>query len=67
VAKELVTSALDREDKRYNRELEVQDKPMDPGAVQHLITTYGNLIAAEAALGELFVHIKENAQSRWCD
>jgi hypothetical protein len=64
VAKELVTSALDREDKRYNRELDTKNKPMDPGAVQHLITIYGNLTAAEAALGELFVHIKEKARNR---
>jgi hypothetical protein len=64
VAKELVTSALDREDKRYNRELDTKNKPMDPGAVQHLITNYGNLTAAEAALGALFVHIKEKARNR---
>jgi hypothetical protein len=64
VAEELVTSALDREDKRYNRELDTKYKPMDPRAVQHLITIYGNLMAAEAALGELLVHIKEKAWSR---
>jgi len=63
VAKELVTSALTREDKRYNRELEGKNKPMDQGAVQHLITIYGNLVAAEAALAELFVHIKDKARN----
>ena len=63
VARELVTSALTREDKRYNRELDGKNKPMDQGAVQHLITVYGNLVAAEAALTELVVHIKEKARS----
>ncbi len=63
VAKELVTSALTREDKRYNRELDGKNKPMDQGAVQHLITVYGNLVAAEAALTALVVHIKEKARS----
>lgn len=63
VARELVTSALTREDKRYNRELDGKGKPMDQGAVQHLITIYGNLVAAEAALAELFVHIKELARN----
>ena len=62
VARELVTSALTREDKRYNRELDGKNKPMDQGAVQHLITVYGNLVAAEAALTELVVHIKEKAR-----
>ena len=63
VAKELVTSALEREDKRYTRELDEKNKPMDQGAVQHLITVYGNLVAAEAALTGLVVHIKEKARS----
>ena len=59
VAKELVTSALTREEKRYKREL---DGIVDQGAVQHL-TDYGNLVAAEAALTELVVRIKEKARS----
>ena len=59
VAKALVTSTLEREGQRYNRELDGKNKPMDQGAVQHLITVYGNLVAAEAALTELVVHIKE--------
>ena len=63
VAKDLVDSALRREDQRYNRELEGKDKPIDQGAVQHLITTYGNLVAAEAALAELLVHIREKARN----
>ena len=61
VAKESVTSALTREDRRYNQELDRKNKAMDQGAVQHLITSYGNLVAAEAALTELAVHIKEKA------
>ena len=62
VAKELVTSALAREDQRYNRELDGKNKPMDQGTVQHLITGYGNLVAAEAALTALVAHIKEMAR-----
>ena len=64
VAKELVTSALAREDQRYNRELDGKDKPTDHEAVEHLITVYGNLVAAEAALAALaalVVPIKEKA------
>ena len=59
VAKELVTSALKREDNRYERELEGKSKPMDVGTVQHLIAMYGNLVAAEEALKELFVRVKD--------
>ena len=61
VAKELVTSVLAREDMRYNRELDGKDEPMDQAVVQHLITVYGNLVAAEAAMTALVVHIKEKA------
>ena len=64
VARGLVTTTLAREDKRYERELKAKNRPMDQGAVQHLITLYGNLVAAEAALGELFVHIKDKARSK---
>ena len=64
VAMELVTTTLEREDRRYNRELEGKNKPMDQRAVRHLITLYGNLVAAEAALGEVLVHIKEMARSK---
>ena len=63
VAKELVTSTLEREDKRYNRELDGKNKPMDQAAVQHVILVYGNLVAAEAALTALVDHIKEKARS----
>ena len=59
VAKELVTSALEREDNRYERELEGKTKPMDVEMVRHLIVMYGNLVAAEAALRELFICVKE--------
>jgi len=63
VAKELVTSALEREDNRYKRELEGKNKPVDQGTVQHLIAIYGNLVAAEEALRELFIRV-EGFQSR---
>ena len=63
VAKELVTSALEREDNRYKRELEGKNKPVDQGTVQHLIAIYGNLVAAEEALKELFIRV-ESLQSR---
>ena len=63
VAKELVKFALTREEKRYNRELDGKNKPMDQGAVQHLITGYGNLVASEAALTALVVHIKDKVRS----
>ena len=63
VARELVTYTLAREDQRYNRELDGKNKSIDQGAVQHLITGYGNLVAAEAALTTLVVHIKETAGS----
>ena len=53
VAKDLVTSAFEREDKRYQRELDGQKKPVDEGTVQHLTAIYGNLVAAEEALREL--------------
>ena len=63
VGKDLVTSALEREDKRYKRELEGKNKPMDQEVVQHLIASYGNLIAAEEALRELFIRV-EGLQAR---
>ena len=63
VAKELVTSALEREDNRFKRELEIKSKPVDQGTVQQHITMYGNLVAAEEALRELFTRA-EGLQSR---
>jgi len=63
VAKDLVTSALERENYRYKRELEGKNKPVDQGTMQHLITLYGNLVAAEEALRELFVRV-EGLQER---
>ena len=63
VAKDLVTSAFTREDRRYNRELDGKNKPINQEAMEHLITIYGNLVAAEAALSALVVHIKEKARS----
>ena len=58
VAKDLWTSALEREDNRYKRELEKKDKPMDQEKVKRLIALYGNLVAAEQALRELFIRVK---------
>jgi hypothetical protein len=58
VAKDLVTSALEKEDNRYKRELQGKNKPMDQVAVQHLIAMYGNLVAAEAALREMCIRLK---------
>ena len=64
VAKDLVTSTLEREDDRYKRELEGKTKPVDLDTVNRLIAIYGNLIAAEEALKELFIHVKDlQAQS----
>ena len=59
VAKDLVTSALEREDNRYERELEGKGKPVDKRTVQYLISIYGNLVAAEEALKELFIRVKD--------
>jgi hypothetical protein len=58
VAKDLVTSALEREDNRYKRELEGKNKPVDQETLQNLIASYGNLVAAEEALRELFVRVE---------
>ena len=58
VAKDLVTSALEREANLYKRELEGRNKPMDQEAVRHLIAVYGNLVAAEEALRELFIRVE---------
>ena len=63
VAKELVASALVRADQRYNRELDGKHKPVDQETVQHLIAIYGNLVAAEEALRELFIRV-EGLQAR---
>ena len=63
VAKELVICALEREDNRYKRELERKNKPVDQGTVQHLIAIYGNLVAAEEGLKELFLRV-ESLQPR---
>ena len=63
VAKDLVTSALEREDNRYKRELEGKNKLVDQDTVKHLIASYGNLVAAEEALRELFARV-EGLQER---
>ena len=56
MATELVTSALEREDNRYKRELGGKNKPVGQETVQHLIAIYRHLVAAEEALRELFIH-----------
>ena len=56
VAKDSVTSALES---RYKRELEGKNKPMDERTVRYLISIYGNLVAAEEALKELFIRVKD--------
>ena len=63
VAKDFMTSALAREDNRFKRELDGKTKPVDQGTVQHLIAIYGNLVAAEEALRELFIRV-EGLQAR---
>ena len=64
VAKDLVNSALEREDNRYKRELEGKDKPADQKTVQYLISIYGNLVAAEEALRELSIRVEGLQVSR---
>ena len=65
VAKDLVTSTLEREDNRYKRELEGKGKPVDERTVQYLISIYGSLVAAEEALREFFIRVEgSRAQSR---
>ena len=58
VAKDLVTSALETEDNRYKRERKGKKEPVDERTVQYLISTYGNLVAAEEALRELSIRVK---------
>ena len=58
VAKDLVTLALEREDNRFKRELGGGFKPVDLDTVKHLIAIYGNLVAAEEALKELFIRVE---------
>ena len=57
-AKESLTNALIMEEDRYERGLEGKTKPLDLDTVNRLIAIYGNLIAAEEALKELFIHVK---------
>ena len=58
VAKDLVISALEREDNRYRRELEGKFRPVDQSTVRYLIAMYGNLVAAEEALRELSIRVE---------
>ena len=54
VAKDWVASARERAENK--RELETKEK--NQIMVGHLIATYGNLIAANEALGELYGHVE---------
>ena len=52
-ARDSLNSALEREQTRYQRELETKQNPVDQEAVEHLVAAYVNLLAAEEALLEL--------------
>jgi AcrR family transcriptional regulator len=52
-ARDSLNNALEREEARYQRELENKQKPLDPEVVEHLVAAYVNLLAAEEALQEL--------------
>jgi len=57
-ARHLMTSAFFEREDRCKRELEGKDKPADEGRVRPLVVMYGNLLAAEEALRELFVRVE---------
>ena len=52
-ARDSLNNALEREQTRYQRELETKRNPVDQEAVDHLVAAYVNLLAAEEALQEL--------------
>ena len=54
-ARDSLKNALDREDKRYQKELEDkrQQKPVDQEVVENLVAAYVNLLAVEEALHAL--------------
>ena len=54
-AKKLMTSALAEREDRYKEELEKKDSLVMEERVECLVAIYGNLLAAEEALRELFV------------
>jgi hypothetical protein len=58
VMKDMVISAFKREDNRYKQELEGNNIPVVPGMVPHLVAIYGNLVAAEEALREIFIRVE---------
>ena len=53
VAKDLVASVRERAENRYKREPEAKEE-----TVAHLIATYGDLVAANEALRELYVRLE---------
>jgi hypothetical protein len=52
-ARDSLNNALEREEARYQRELEYKQKPLDQEVVEHLVAAHVNLLAAEEALQEL--------------
>ena len=57
-AKDWVTSALLEIEDPCKQELEKKDMLVGEDKVEHLTAVYGNLLAAEEALGELLIHVK---------
>jgi len=56
-AKELIASALLEREDRCKRELDDKENLVGEERVEGLPAAYGNLLAAEEALGELFVRV----------
>jgi hypothetical protein len=52
-ARDLLNNSLEREETRYQRELETKQRPPDQEAVENLVAAFVNLLAAEEALQEL--------------
>ncbi len=57
-AKDWMTSSLRERESRYKRKLEKKDMLVGEGKVERLTAVYSNLLAAEEALGELFIRVK---------
>jgi len=56
-AKELITSALLEREDRCKRELDDKENLVGEERVEGLMAAYGNLLAAEEALEELFARV----------
>ena len=57
-AKELITSAFPEREDRCKRELDDKANLVGEERVEHLTAVHSNLMAAEAALKELFVQVE---------